>query len=481
MKFLSFVRLLFILLSIIALTMLIPLATAFFYGESSVYSAFLIPICSCLLLGIIFFFVGKKQKTYMSIRSGFAIVAIFWISASFLGSLPIYLSGYAKSFIDALFESVSGFSTTGATIFSDVESLPRSINLWRCQMHWLGGMGIVVLTVALMPILGVGGFKLIKAETTGPEKDKITPKITVTAKILWIIYFAFTVVQTILLMIAGMDFVDALSHAFATVGTGGFSTKNTSIAFYNSKAIEWICTIFMILAGINFSLYFKLFTGNGKELTSNTEFKAYLGILLTSILIVTFANLEQYQSFFTSLRYSSFHVASIMSTTGFATQNYLEWIPLAQIILFFLMFIGGSSGSTSGGVKVIRWVILAKQATNESLKMLHPRGIFSIRLNGRAGRNDVVYNVSAFFFLYALLVLITTVITTLGGSDILTSFTASLSMVGNIGPGFGKVGPMDNFAQFAPAIKWWYCFAMLAGRLELYTMIIFFNKAFWKK
>ena len=481
MKFFSFVRLLFILLSVVAISMFIPLIVAFVYGEVSVYSAFLIPILSCISLGVIFYFIGKNQKIKLSIRSGFAIVAIFWICASFLGSLPIYLSGFAKSFTDAFFESVSGFSTTGATIFSDVEILPRSINLWRCQMHWLGGMGIVVLTVALMPILGVGGFKLIKAETTGPEKDKITPKITVTAKILWIIYVSFTAVQTILLMIAGMDFVDALAHSFSTLGTGGFSTKNSSIGFYNSVGIEWIFIIFMILAGINFSLYFKLFTGNAKELITNTEFKAFLGILFTSILIATLAIMPQYQNFFTSLRYSAFHVASIMSTTGFATQNYLEWVSLAQIVLFFLMFVGGSSGSTSGGVKVIRWVIFAKQSTNETLKMLHPHGVFSIRINGRAGRNDVVYNVSAFFFLYALLVLITAIITSIGGSDILTSFTSALSVVGNIGPGFGKIGPIDNFAQFAPAIKWWYCFAMLAGRLELYTMIIFFNKAFWKK
>ena len=481
MKFFSFVRLLFILLSVVAISMLIPLGVAFAYGEVGVYVPFLIPILSCISLGIIFYFIGKNQKIKLSIRSGFAIVAIFWVCASFLGSLPIYLSGFAKSFTDAFFESVSGFSTTGATIFSDVEILPRSINLWRCQMHWLGGMGIVVLTVALMPILGVGGFKLIKAETTGPEKDKITPKITVTAKILWIIYVSFTAAQTILLMIAGMDFVDALSHAFSTLGTGGFSTKNSSIGFYNSDAIEWICTAFMIFSGVNFSLYFKLFTGNAKELITNTEFKAYLGILFVAISIVTFGNLSQYQSFFTSLRYSAFHVASIMSTTGFITQNYLEWLPIAQIVLFFLMFVGGCSGSTSGGVKVIRWVILAKQSTNETLKMLHPHGIFSIRINGRAGRNDVVYNVSAFFFLYALLVLITTIITSLGGSDVLTSFSASLTMVGNIGPGFGKIGPMDNFAQFSAGIKWWYCFAMLAGRLELYTMIIFFTKAFWKK
>ena len=481
MKLVSFIRLVLFLLSIVALTMIIPLIVAFAYGEVSVYGAFLIPILSCIFLGTIFYFIGKKEKLRLSVRSGFAIVAIFWVCASFLGSIPIYLSGFAKSFTDAIFESVSGFSTTGATVFSDVEILPRSINLWRCQMHWLGGMGIVVLTVALMPILGVGGFKLIKAETTGPEKDKITPKITETAKILWIIYVSFTAVQTILLMIAGMDFVDALSHAFSTVGTGGFSTKNNGIAYYNSVGIEWIFIFFMIFASINFSLYFKLFTGNAKELITNTEFKAFLGILFTSILIATLAIMPQYQNFFTSLRYSAFHVASIMSTTGFATQNYLEWVSLAQIVLFFLMFTGGCSGSTSGGVKVIRWVIFAKQSTNETLKMLHPHGVFSIRLNGRAGRNDVVYNVSAFFFLYSLLVLITTIITSIGGSDILTSFTASLSVVGNIGPGFGKIGPMDNFGQFSAGIKWWYCFAMLAGRLELYTMIIFFNKAFWKK
>lgn len=481
MKSLAFIKLIFLLLSIIAITMLLPTGVAFFYGESSVYSAFLIPILSCLVLGGIFLFFGRKVKAIFSIKFGFLAVAILWISASILGAMPFFLSGYIPSFTDAFFESVSGFTTTGATILSDVEHLPRSLNLWRAQMHWLGGMGIVALTVALMPILGVGGFQLIKAETTGPEKGKITPKITVTAKILWFIYLAFTIIQTILLVIAGMDFIDALSHTFSTLGTGGFSTRNSSLAYYNSPLIDWICIVFMFLAGINFSLYFRVLTGNIKDLFSNTELKAYFIIVFVSIFLVSIAIFPQYQNLAQTLRYAAFQVISIISTTGFANANYLEWIPGAQVVLFLLMFIGGCSGSTAGGIKVVRWVVLQKQAANEIKKMLHPHGVFTIQLNDRAGRKDVVYSVAAFFFIYFLMLTISTIITTFSGVDILTSFIASLSMLGNIGPGFGRVGPVDNYSFFSPFVKWWYCFTMLAGRLELYTMLIFFTPSFWKK
>jgi len=481
MNLFNFVRIIFLLLAIISFTFIVPILVAIFYKEFAIIKSFAIPGIICIAIAIILFFIRKKEKLILTPKDSFIIVACSWLFASILGAIPFLISKTIPNITDAFFESVSGFTTTGATILSDVESLPISINLWRCQMHWLGGMGIVALTVALLPLLGVGGFQLIKAETTGPEKGKVTPKITTTAKILWFIYVGFTLLQTVLLRLAGMSWIESLAHAFSTLGTGGFSTRNSSIASFNSNTIEWICTIFMFLAGINFSLYFYLFTKKMEDIRKNSELKAYFLIVLLAIIIIAFFISPEYSSLADVIRVAAFQVTSILSTTGLASVNYMLWPAGALLIIFILMFIGGSSGSTAGGVKVIRWVILAKQATNESLKMLHPHGIFSIRLNGRAGRNDVVYNVSAFFFLYALLVLITTVITTLGGSDILTSFTASLSMVGNIGPGFGKVGPMDNFAQFAPAIKWWYCFAMLAGRLELYTMIIFFNKAFWKK
>lgn len=481
MKFLSFCKLIFLLLSIIALTTILPICVAFFYKEYFVIKAFTIPASFCFAISLLLLFITKNKQVKLSAKSGFAIVSIAWTMASVFGAIPFVISKTIPSFTDAFFESVSGFTTTGATILSEIESLPRSINLWRTQMHWLGGMGIVALTVALMPLLGVGGFQLIKAETTGPDKSKITPKITMTAKILWFIYLAMTVIQTVLLMIAGMDFVDALSHTFATLGTGGFSTRNLSVGQYNSVAIDWICTIFMLLAGVNFSLYYKLFLRKGKEVLENTELKVYIFIVIIATLFISLLILPQYGNFFTSLRYSAFQVASIITTTGFTTQDYTLWAQPAQFILFLLMFIGGCSGSTAGSIKVIRWVILSKQMTNEMRRMIHPYGVYNIRLNKHAGRKDIVFSVAGFIFLFLLLVFITAFIATFDGTDIITSFSASLALIGNIGPGFGKVGPAFNYGFFSPFTKWWFSFAMIAGRLELYTILIFCLPSYWKK
>lgn len=462
--------------------MILPLGTAIVIGEYEVISAFLWPMGITILIAIVFFILTRRNKFSLSTRSAFATVASCWFFASVLGAIPFLISGSISNFTDALFESVSGFTTTGSTILTNIEVLPRSIALWRAQLHWLGGMGIVALTVALLPLLGVGGFQLIKAETTGPEKGKITPKITVTAKILWFIYLGLTVIQIVLLMLFGkMDFIDAAAHTFATLGTGGFSTKNASIGGFNSVAVDVICTVFMILAGVNFSLYYQIILGRGKEIFSNSEFKAYLGIIIISILIVTIAITPEYKNFFTALRFGAFQVVSIITTTGFATTDFTKWAPLAQIVLLLLMFVGGCSGSTGGSIKVVRWVILWKQMKNEIRKMLHPHGVFSVRLNDRVGRKDVVFSVAAFIFLYLCLVAITAIVAAVDGADVLTSLTAGITLVGNVGPGFGKIGPVDNFSFFSPLVKWWFSFAMLAGRLELYTMIMFFVPSFWKK
>lgn len=481
MNLLVFFRILFLLFAIISVTFVLPIGTAVYYQELSIIPAFVIPGVVCIVVAAVLFALGGKRKITLAPKDAFIIVAGAWIGASFLGAVPFVVSGTIPSFTDAFFESVSGFTTTGATIFSDVESLPKSINLWRCQMHWLGGMGIVALTVALLPLLGVGGFQLIKAETTGPEKGKVTPKIATTAKILWFIYLAFTVLQAVLLKIAGMDWFDAIAHTFSTLGTGGFSTKNNSIAYFNSPAIEWICTVFMFLAGINFSLYYFLFTGKLDEIKQNSELKAYLFIVAVFIVGIMLFLLPSTNSFATDIRAAAFQTATIISTTGFSSQNFNLWPSGAQVLLIVLMFIGGCSGSTAGGVKVIRWVILSKQMTNEMRRMLHPHGIFSIRLNGRAGRKDVVFSVASFIFLYLLLVMITAVVASLSGIDSLSSLTAALAMVGNIGPGLGAVGPVENFVFFAAGIKWWFCFVMIAGRLELYTLILLFVPDFWKK
>ncbi|MCQ2584536.1 MAG: TrkH family potassium uptake protein [Treponema sp.] len=481
MKVIDFFRIISILLAIVGLTFIIPIIVALVYAEYSVIPSFAIPMAAGILLFMIFFFPFRNRKINLSTRSTFVVVAGAWIFASIMGAIPLYYSGCGISLTNAVFESISGFTTTGATVIDDVEALPRAINMWRCMTHWLGGMGIVTLTVALLPLLGVGGFQLIKAETTGPEKGKVTAKITTTAKALWIIYLSFTIVEAILLKVFGMDWFDALAHAFSTLGTGGFSTKNTSIAYYNSAAIDITITVFMFLAGINFSLFYYLFTRKTEEITSNSEFKSYIGLFTFLVIATALCLLPQYPNFFTALRYSSFQIASLTSTTGFGTSDFTLWPVPAQLFCFMVFFVGGSSGSTSGGVKVVRWVILFKQAGNEIRRMLHPHGIFTVRLNGKPGRKDVVFNVAAFFFVYLLLVVLTTFIGCFGNLDLWSSFTGALSMVGNVGPGFGQLGPSNTYSFLPSFLKWWYCFAMLAGRLELYTMLIFFVPAYWKK
>ena len=481
MQFFIFARLIFIILAIVGLSLVFPILTALSCGELSVIPSFAAPLGVSVLIGAIFYFAGKKTKINFSIRNVFAFVALAWISISVFGSVPLLLSGVIPNFYDALFESVSGFSTTGATILSDVESIPRSINFWRCQMHWLGGMGIIALTVALLPLLGVGSFQLIKAESTGPEKGQITPKMANTAKTLWLLYVGFTVAHAIALKICGMDVIDSICHAFSTLGTGGFSSKNASIGAYNSLAIEIVCTVFMFLAGVNFSLYFYVITGKFDEVKKNSELKAYISLFLICIGMITLVLVPHYGSFAKALRYSSFQVASVMTTTGYATDDFTTWPYAAQFFIFLLFFTGGCSGSTSGGFKIIRWVVLKKQAKNEMLRMLHPHGVFTISLNDKPGRKDLVFNVAAFAFVYFMLVMISTMISTFCGLDIFTSFTASLSMTGSIGPAFGKLNPSQNFGIIPPFLKYWYCFVMIAGRLELYNLIIFLFPDYWKK
>src|SRR5574344_178589 len=354
MSVFTVIRILSVIVSIVGTTLLLPIGVALAYNELSVVPSFAIPMFVSWIIALIMLFTGRNKQTTLSTHASFVIVALGWICASLFGAIPLYASGAIPSITDAVFESVSGFTTTGATVLSNVESLPRSINLWRCQTHWLGGMGIVALTVALLPLLGVGGFQLIKAETTGPDKGKFTPKIATTAKVLWFIYLGFTVLQTILLRFAGMDFVDAVSYAFATLGTGGFATKNAGVAAYHSAAIDWICTIFMFLAGINFSLYHYLFAKKFSDVKNNTELKVYVGIAITASLLVTFLEIGTYNGFFESLRYATFQVISILTTTGFSTADYTQWKPASQVVIFILFFIGGCSGSTAGGVKVVR-------------------------------------------------------------------------------------------------------------------------------
>lgn len=412
----------------------------------------------------------------------FIVVGLSWVAISLLGALPLYLTGAFPTFVDALFESVSGFTTTGATVLSDVEALPRWANLWRCATHWIGGLGVIALAVALLPLLGVSAFRLIKAETSGPEKGKFTTRVTDTAKILWLIYFVMTLVDTFLLRVAGLDWTDSLAHAFSTMGTGGFSTRNASLGAFANPAAEWISTVFMLLASVNFTLYYKLLSGRIEEFRRDSELRGFCGIVGFTILVITLIRFESFSALGATLRAVAFQVASIISTTGFMTEDYLTWRPASQVLLLGLFFIGGCSGSTAGGVKVVRWTVLAKQMRNELSRLVHPHGVFTLRLNGTPGRESMIPVVGSFVLVYAALVFVTTFVGALGGLDAFSAFTGALSMVGNVGPAFGSLGPTANCGFLPLGVKLWYSFAMLAGRLEIYTLIIFLIKLFsWKR
>jgi trk system potassium uptake protein TrkH len=482
MYLLNVVRIVSALVLVLSISMVLPAFVAIYYKE---YSDFLVFLKLMFFVGIISFIVYKytsKRRTNLRIKDGFLFVSLGWITASLIGALPYYLSGCVDSFTDSFFEASSGLTTTGATILTNIESLSHSLLFWRAQTHWLGGMGIVVLTVAILPILGIGGLQLVKAEAPGPTVDKISPRIAETAKILWGIYIAFTLIQTFLLMLGGLSLFDAITHSFATMATGGFSPKNASIAHYSSAYVEIVITLFMFLAGVNFTLHYRLLTGKVGYLIKNTELKAYIFIFFTSSILIA-ANLyhKYYSSIFESLRHAFFQSATILTTTGFASADYEKWPMFSQIILFLLMFVGGCTGSTGGGIKVLRIVTLLKQGLNEMKYLIHPRGVFVLKVSGNPIKKDIVYAISGFFFLYIITLLTVTLIVSTTEQDIITSLTTALATVGNIGPGFGNVGPTDNYAFYPDAIKWVLSFAMIAGRLEIYTFIIIFFPYFWKR
>jgi trk system potassium uptake protein TrkH len=457
-----------------------PILYALASGERAMLPALLFPALIALAVSIPMLVLITRRPIQFRGRDGFFLVSLTWIFLSLLGSLPYYWSGAGIRFTDAVFESVCGFASTGATTISDIEALPRSLLLWRSISHWTGGMGIIVLTVALLPLLGVGGFQLVKAETPGPEKEKITPKITETAKILWLVYFAFTLLLFLLYVSAGMDCFDAACNALAILATGGVSTKNSGLRYYNSVYIDVVTTVFMLLAGLNFNLYVRILRGKVKEVFSNTEARAYFLIFAAACILVAVNIFPLYGSVGTSLRYAAFQSASILTTTGNAAANYELWPALAQAVLFALMFIGGCSGSTACGVKVIRYAVLWKQAVNELRRMIYPRGVFTVQLNSKVGRKDVVYGVAGFIFLYFFIVFVATLFTAASGVDMFTSFCAALSILGNVGAGFGGIGPTQNYGFFCDGVKWMFCFLMIAGRLELWTVLVLFSPDFWR-
>jgi trk system potassium uptake protein TrkH len=479
--YIMLLRALLLILVIAAVLMFAPLIMAFVLHETNMIKAFSIPIVSALFAGLLVLIFTKKQKNAFRAKTGFLLVSLTWILMSFFGAIPYYLSDLGISFTDALFESSCGFATTGATTIANIEILPRSLMLWRGMTHWFGGMGIIVFTIALLPLLGVGGFQLIKAESPGPEKERITPKIAASAKILWFVYIGLTITLIVSLKLCGMEWFDALIHSFGLMASGGLSTKNAGLAHYNSAAIEIISTIFMLLAAVNFNIYFRIVKGKWKDVINNTELRVYLGIFAAASTAIALSIVSQYGSFTEALRHGSFYVASFISTTGAATIDYQVWPAFAQMVLFGLMFVGGCSSSTAGGIKVIRHVILFKQTGNELRRMIFPTGIFSIHINKKVGRKDVVYGVAGFVFVYGIILLVVTLVTAASGFDLFSSFSTSLAMLGNIGIGFGAVGPNQTYAIFPDHLKLLYSFVMILGRLELWTVLILFHPSFWRR
>ncbi len=476
----SILRISGFLLIFLAVVLLFPLIFSLYY-QDGVYFSFIIAILLSLLLGLGLILLIKKDEEIKH-KEGLAIVTFGWLLLTAFGCIPYIYSGIVQTFTDAFFETMSGFTTTGASIFSDVETLPKSILLWRAMTNWLGGMGIIVLSLAILPFLGIGGMQLFKAEVPGPFADKLKPRIKETAKILWSVYISITALEVIILSLAGMDFFDSLCHSLATMATGGFSPKNNSIAFYNNSIIEFIIMIFMIIAGTNFSLHYKFIKGNLGIYQKNGEFRIYIFTLLLAIVLIFLINYKvQDFSLFDNLRYSAFQVVSLMTTTGFVTFDYENWHLGTNFILLILMFIGGSAGSTAGGLKVLRIMIIVQIIFKELTKLLHPNAIVSIKIGNMAIDKAVVFNILAFFIAYIFIALLSILVMLLLGLDFWSSIGSVAATINNIGPGFGIVGPVKNYASVPEIGKWILSFLMLIGRLEVFTVIVIIMPSFWKK
>ena len=454
-----------------ALIMILPLIVAIYYGGGEAVS-FTVTIVIMLFMGIILSNIKPKNKTFYA-KEGFLTVSVCWIVISLFGSLPFYISGVIPSFVDCIFETISGFTTTGATILTEIESLPKGILFWRSFTHWIGGMGILIFTLALMPSIGGTTIHILKAESPGPTPGKIVPRIKQTAKIMYLIYFVMTIVEIVLLLCAGMPLYDAFIHAFGTAGTGGFSSMNSSIGSYNNVYIEVIITTFMLLFGVNFNVYFYLIAGNVKQAFKNEEVKYYISVVLIAMLIIAFNIKGMYGgSLKEGLRQSSFQVASIVTTTGYATANFDLWPTLSKSILALLMLTGCCAGSTGGGIKTVRIVLLFKAIKRKINKIIHPRMVNSVKLDGKVVDDEIISQVALFIFAYASIIVIAVLLVSIDGMDMETTVSSVIATIGNIGPGFKVVGPMGNFSSYSSFSKIVFSFCMLAGRLEIYPMLV---------
>ncbi|MDD2963922.1 MAG: potassium transporter TrkG [Bacteroidales bacterium] len=451
-----------------------------FYSDEALVPLIITALVTSSAGFLLWFFNRGSARDTLGKREGYVIVSASWVIFSFFGALPFYLSLESISFTDAFFETMSGFTTTGATILGDVASLPLGLLYWRAFTHWLGGMGIIVLSLAILPLLGIGGMQLFVAEVPGVTKDKLHPRIKETAKRLWGLYILLTVVQTAFLMAGGMNLHESLCHAYATTATGGFSTRNGGMMEF-SPYIQYVTVVFMFLAGANFTLHYYLLKGKLKTIWSNDEFRFYLFLVLTATTFITIGLINKGElGIEPSFRHAVFQVVSIMTTTGFVSDDYLLWPGSLWFILFMLMFVGGSAGSTGGGIKVVRHLLLLRNSRLELRRLVHPMAVIPVRLNRKAVSETVIYKVTAFFLIYAFTVVTGTFILTLFGIDFQTSIGAVAASIGNIGPGIGMVGSIYNYGFLPDVVKWILSFLMLLGRLELFTVLILFSPSFWK-
>jgi trk system potassium uptake protein TrkH len=468
------------LLVILAIFMITIIPWILYFGELHQLIPVIESILITLILGLILIYTTRKCSKEIKLRDSYLIVSLIWIIMGIIGSLPYYLSGSIPIFTDALFESVSGFTTTGSSILTDIEALPKSILFWRSLTHWIGGMGIVVLAIAILPALKVAGYQLFSMEASGIMADKIKPRTADIAKRLWGIYVLLTIVVVSLLMLGGVNLFESLCHAFGTVATGGFSIKNQSVGFY-SPYIQYVIMTFMLLSGINFTIHYYLLKGDLKKIMINSELKAFIGIIasvgfaITAILIVKH-NLGFEQAF----RESFFQVVSIVTATGFVTSDYLLWDDSAWALIFLLMFIGACIGSTGGGIKVARHVVAAKTFFRLFNKIVHPNLVKPVKLNGQVISDENTFSIVSFIFIYLGIFIIGALAMSLMGSDLLTSLSSVITTLGGIGPGLGSVGPVGNFAHIPVAGKMLLTLMMILGRLEIFTLLILFTPGFWR-
>ncbi len=447
-----------------------------------------------IFTGLSFMFFTREHQKDLGKREGYIVVTFGWVFMSFSGTLPYLFSESIPYFTNAFFETMSGYTTTGASILDDIEIIPKGILFWRSLTHWIGGMGIIVLAIAILPLLGIGGMQLFSAEAPGPSADKLHPRITDTAKRLWLIYVGYTVAETILLKLAGMSFFDAVNHAMSTLSTGGFSTKNASAAHWNdTPLIQWIIIVFMFLAGANFVLSYFAFKGKVQKVLLDEEFRYYAGYVLGfSVLVALFIYFQADPSNSTinhpmvwgkvesSFRHAIFQVLAVVTTTGFVSADYTMWTPFLTVLFFGLMFSGGSAGSTSGGIKVVRHIITIKNGFLEFKRTLHPNAVLPVRYNTRAVTREIVFTILGFFILYMLSFIIGALVFGLMGLDFQTAIGGAATSLGNVGPGLGQLSPVNNFNSLPDVGKWWCSFLMLIGRLELFTVLILFTPFFWR-